>query len=349
MRVFTRSVRIYGSVVIAAAVVSVLVQVWAQPPGSSAGRATSSRSSHLPSAAALTGDDTLAQVASGPPEGGLDSAATADASAGGFGMPSAATNRTGTYAILTGDNQIERFEANRVYDYSMEAGAAKPRRVRAGGQSQSSGSRMGMGAMPGMSGMEQNDKSWPTIQALVFDESDWIRDPAAQPNRAAIKVVVYSSEFGAAMGEEAMMGSPGVAMPSSDMAMASGIMEIDTKEAGVVRHLPPLLQKVTEEERANIAQLIRLDVWIEDARSALSVRRNDSKAFAVAESHLKKLLSEEYDALLTKQRSDVELLHKRLAKLQADLERRAEAKDRVVEVQLGKLVLEAQGLLDTER
>jgi hypothetical protein len=108
-------------------------------------------------------------------------------------------------------------------------------------------------------------------------------------------------------------------------------------------------QMYGHEALKSIAQLIRLDVWIDDARTALREKRNDAKAFAAIEAQLKELLSEEYDALLARQRKDAERLRKRLAQLQADLERRAGAKDRVVEVQLGKLVLEAQGLLDTER
>jgi hypothetical protein len=108
-------------------------------------------------------------------------------------------------------------------------------------------------------------------------------------------------------------------------------------------------KSATQAERHNIAQLVRLDIWIEDARRALREKRDDTKVFSTVESQLKTLLGEEYDAMLAKQRGDAERLRKRLAQLQADLERRASAKDRVVEVQLGKLVLEAQGLLDAQR
>lgn len=94
---------------------------------------------------------------------------------------------------------------------------------------------------------------------------------------------------------------------------------------------------------------MRLDIWIEDARQLLRATATEAEKFTVVEKHLKTLLTEEYDAQLIKQRGDVARLSEKLKQLQEELERRGQAKARVVEVQLGKLVLEAQGLIGNER
>ncbi len=57
-------------------------------------------------------------------------------------------------------------------------------------------------------------------------------------------------------------------------------------------------------------------------------------------------LQEQYDAMIARRTKDVDRLKERLAKLDADLQKRAAAKDRVVKLQMQSVILAAEGLLD---
>ena len=63
------------------------------------------------------------------------------------------------------------------------------------------------------------------------------------------------------------------------------------------------------------------------------------------EDYLKQLLTEEYETQLARQSIEVETIERRIAELKDEIARRRAAKDRVIDVQLGRIVLEAQGLL----
>lgn len=156
-----------------------------------------------------------------------------------------------------------------------------------------------------------------------------------EPKRVEIKVAVPSG-----MDMDMYGGMGGMAMialeDAKDLPAGLGQNEAATG-------------KLSSEECTNIAQLIRLDIWIEDARQLLRRTAGDADEFKAPEDHLKSLLTEEYDAQLLKQRGYVARLSDKLKRLQEELERRAQAKTRVVDVQLGKLVLEAQGLMSDER
>lgn len=311
-------------------------------------------------------------------------ASTSGLSAGDGALTSSAR----TFSLVGPDGEIQQLTASRVYNYRMEPGAAKPKllgkTIDAGIAVMSSGPGAGMpAAMPGY-GMESggygmgmmsgstagydasrtagsdgaaaNDQRSPikfTFHAFIIDEPESpVNEDDNHPTRATIKVAIPVPPQ--QLGSEGGIFGMGMGMGGGEMAEMGGVRMAPFPLYGEIDQLPAdpkslLDQTYGHEALKSIAHLIRLDVWIDDARTALREKRNDAKAFAAVETQLKELLSEEYDALLAKQRADAELLRKRLAKLQVDLERRAGAKDRVVEVQLGKLVLEAQGLLDTER
>ncbi len=95
----------------------------------------------------------------------------------------------------------------------------------------------------------------------------------------------------------------------------------------------------------NLADLVRVDCWIEEELATLRSVRQDADKFKTSEGRLKDLLSKEYELQLGKQREDIERLNEKLKALQGELTRRASAQDRVVDVQLGQLILEAQGLI----
>ncbi|MCC7339150.1 MAG: hypothetical protein IT422_28995 [Pirellulaceae bacterium] len=63
------------------------------------------------------------------------------------------------------------------------------------------------------------------------------------------------------------------------------------------------------------------------------------------EQQLQQILAEAYDTQIERHELEVKLVEARVAQLRVELVRRREAKPRVVEVQLGRIVLEAQGLL----
>lgn len=95
----------------------------------------------------------------------------------------------------------------------------------------------------------------------------------------------------------------------------------------------------------NLEEMVRVDNWIELALAKLRNHRQDAERFKVAEIRLKELLDHEYTLQLAHQKEDIDRLGEKLKLLQAELARRTTAQDRVIAVQLGQLVLEAQGLL----
>ncbi len=97
--------------------------------------------------------------------------------------------------------------------------------------------------------------------------------------------------------------------------------------------------------RARIATLVRLDIWIQDLRKQLSSVSDDEKALTLTQNTLKGFLAQEYDTIIEGQKADIKLLQDKISRLQTEVERRLRAKDRVVDFQVGQMVLEAQGLL----
>lgn len=57
-------------------------------------------------------------------------------------------------------------------------------------------------------------------------------------------------------------------------------------------------------------------------------------------------LQDQYDLMIARRKKDLERLKERLAMLEADLQKRAAAKDRVVKLQMQSVILAAEGLLD---
>jgi len=72
---------------------------------------------------------------------------------------------------------------------------------------------------------------------------------------------------------------------------------------------------------------------------------SDTVAVEKIEVRLKQLLAEEYDTQLKRQELEISEIEKRASELREELGRRKAAKERVVDVQLGRIILEAQGLL----
>ncbi len=94
-----------------------------------------------------------------------------------------------------------------------------------------------------------------------------------------------------------------------------------------------------------ITDTISLKIWKEDAIKTLKAEEGKGEQAAASEKLLKAVLSEEYDAQLARQQFELARLQERLKRIQEEFTRRQQAKDRVIDVQLGKIILEAQGIL----
>ncbi len=94
-----------------------------------------------------------------------------------------------------------------------------------------------------------------------------------------------------------------------------------------------------------IKDTISLKIWKEDAIKTLKAEDGKGEQAAASEKLLKAVLSEEYDAQLARQQFELARLQERLKRIQEEFTRRQQAKDRVIDVQLGKIILEAQGIL----
>ena len=104
---------------------------------------------------------------------------------------------------------------------------------------------------------------------------------------------------------------------------------------------PPEIKLVTD--------IICQTIWKADVVKALFASKGQGESAKENEVFLKQLLAEQYDTQLARQELEAESIKRRLEQLLDELKRRKLAKDLVVEVQLGRLILDAQGLLNNER
>lgn len=165
----------------------------------------------------------------------------------------------------------------------------------------------------------------------------------------------YGGAMGAGMSGYGAMGGgmDGGMEGMMDGGMGMGEMSMGPlvitplEETNIAKRGPANVQpQFSTSQLKNLAELVRVDCWIEEELETLrAARRGNAAKFAGAESSLKELLSQEYRLQLDKQREDIQRLSEKLKALEGELARRASAQERVVDVQLGQLVLEAQGLL----
>lgn len=257
----------------------------------------------------------------------------------------------------------------RILFYTLYPGSAKPQRFsEMGNGGEMGGGYGGMGGMPGADGMGSGmagpgmgagmgsgmggmggmnggmggpgmgmgmgmDGQMGSIQLYALVEN------ANRPARANIQIAVSTPVVQEPVepGADGGMGMMGSEAP----LRLTLIQDADW----LVKALPKTkMAQHSPTELLAVAQLVRLDIWIEDTQKALRSNGSDAESTAI-ESELRKLLTEEYEQQLAKQTEDIARLRQRLEYLQSELERRAKAKNRVIDVQLGKMVLESQGLL----
>lgn len=95
--------------------------------------------------------------------------------------------------------------------------------------------------------------------------------------------------------------------------------------------------------------LILQAIWRSEAVRYLQYTDGRGAMAKQAEQVLKEVLRENYDSQIKRQELHIDRLQERIAKLRNELERRRSAADRIVELELAKIVLSAQGLIETDR
>ena len=104
--------------------------------------------------------------------------------------------------------------------------------------------------------------------------------------------------------------------------------------------------KLEKQELKIVKDFIQLAVLRNVLLDEIKEKKNDADFLAEAEKKLKQILSNQYTNQLARQKIEIEAIESKVEKLRSELDRREAAKDRVVDVQVGRIILEAQGLLD---
>jgi hypothetical protein len=94
-----------------------------------------------------------------------------------------------------------------------------------------------------------------------------------------------------------------------------------------------------------VENAIRLQIWKKDSIAEFKATGGQGDQATEAEQLLKAILTEEYEGQIKRQEFQLARLKSQLAKIQEEITRRQGAKDRVIDVQLGKILLEAQGII----
>ncbi|MEM7474334.1 MAG: hypothetical protein AAF483_05020 [Planctomycetota bacterium] len=139
-------------------------------------------------------------------------------------------------------------------------------------------------------------------------------------------------------------------MLDDGMGMGMGGIEIYVKleQFGPknAKKLPSGYAMSVEEIQA-ISDFVKLKVWRESLTASIQKNAKDSAFVEESTPELKKLLSEQYSNKLALQQLEIKAIEAKVVKLRAQLARRRAAMQQVVEVQTGRIILEAQGLLRT--
>ena len=188
------------------------------------------------------------------------------------------------------------------------------------------------------------------INAYVFDQPDSrSKIELCVPLTQAIPPSPVAGNMGYGMaagygGEGGMMGGmmggeDMVAPTPPVMVRFETLAEPQEPTTGAKRVL------VERAEVAIVAEVIRQSIWKQELVQALNRHKRDSQRLGQLEQELQAVLTEEYDTQLARQELEISRIELRTVQLRDELARRRSAKQRVVDVQLGRIVLEAQGLL----
>ncbi|GAB5402262.1 MAG: hypothetical protein Aurels2KO_04930 [Aureliella sp.] len=101
-----------------------------------------------------------------------------------------------------------------------------------------------------------------------------------------------------------------------------------------------------KEELDIVVDMIKESIQKEELIDTIQTPGLSDEAVASREKRLREVLTAQYDTQLRRQEHEVRQIESRVATLRKELQRRKAARDRVVDVKLGRIVLEAQGLLN---
>lgn len=156
------------------------------------------------------------------------------------------------------------------------------------------------------------------------------------------------SGYGSSMGMEGGAGYGGAGDVGIPFDTPLSTEVYNREQARLAKQNGRSFKPLLDGELENAGALIKLQLWRETAMIDLKVTLANGNPNDEDEKFLKEILREEYDALLNRQRLELTRVERRVKEIQADIARRAAARDRVIDVQLGKIVLESQGLLNTK-
>jgi len=103
------------------------------------------------------------------------------------------------------------------------------------------------------------------------------------------------------------------------------------------------LKLIQQEEILIVAEMIRSRLWLSEVRD--EVKKQAPGVQPKLEESLRQVLTHEYQTGLARQEFQVKQIQNRVKVLSGEIARRRQAQQRVVDVKLGQIVLEAQGLL----
>ncbi|WP_145077436.1 hypothetical protein [Aureliella helgolandensis] len=146
-----------------------------------------------------------------------------------------------------------------------------------------------------------------------------------------------TSEVALGGGEEVEMGS---AMESRAQYVPLELAEKLTNAGG-----KPLTLQPSSEELNLVADMLRQRTWRAEVLEQIQSKILTGPKLEGAEESLKEIMSEEYDTQLARQEFEITAIEQSAQALRHELKRRRDAKQRVIDVQWGRIVLEAQGLL----
>ncbi len=158
------------------------------------------------------------------------------------------------------------------------------------------------------------------------------------------------SSAGGIGGEGSYPGGMGSAYGGMGDGMGMSSEPIEMKSFGSLGNAKSKsVLKLPDTEIKLVSDIIRQTIWRADVVRELRNSKGQGETAPANEKLLKQLLAEQYDTQLARQEMEAESIKKRLDALQEELVRRRSAKDRVIEVQWGRLILDAQGLLNNEQ
>ena len=188
-----------------------------------------------------------------------------------------------------------------------------------GGIGASGGGMMGMGGMAGGMGMGSSTSGMSDLRVVIA----FIMDNEQIAGRTRIEVLVPQG-------------------PQGNYVRLEALPAARSSKSKTEKKASPVWSPATAKL---IKDTISLKIWKDDAIKTLQAEEGKGEQAAASEKLLKAVLSEEYDAQLARQQFELARLQERLKRIQEEFTRRQQAKDRVIDVQLGKIILEAQGII----